>query len=57
MKNIKVGTRIRDSIGNILECVNIEGFMYEMKYVNADGLSKGSVFYVPSHFDRLQIVN
>lgn len=59
MKNIEVGTKVIDSLGNMLECVNIDGLMYEMKYVNDDGLSQGSVFYVPSHFDffGLQFVN
>ena len=58
MKNIKIGTRIKDTIGNTLECVNIEDIMYEMKYVCENGsLSVGSVFYVPSHFKSLEILN
>ena len=58
MKNIKIGTRIKDTIGNILECVSIDDIMYEMKYVSQDGsLSGGSVFYVPSHFKGLEILN
>ena len=58
MKKINIGTRIKDTIGNILECVSIDGIMYEMKYVREDGtLSGGSVFYVPSHFKGLEILN
>lgn len=57
IKYIKIGTRVKDSVGNMLECVSVDGLMYEMKYVNADGHSEGSVFYVASHFNGLQIVN
>ena len=58
MKKINIGTRIKDTIGNTLECVNIDDIMYEMKYVRQDGsLSGGSVFYVPSHFKGLEILN
>lgn len=57
MKEIKIGTRVKNTIGNILECVSINGFMYEMKWVREDGsLSVGSVFYVPSHFAELEIL-
>ena len=31
MKIIKVGTRIKDTIGNTLECVNIDDIMYEIR--------------------------
>lgn len=58
MKKIKVGTRIKNTIGSILECVDIDGLMYEMKWVREDGtLSQGSVFYVPSHFNGTEILN
>ena len=58
MKKINIGTRIKDTIGNTLECVNIDDIMYELKYVRQDGsLSGCSVFYVPSHFKGLEILN
>ena len=57
MKKITVGTRTKDLCGNILECVKIDGIMFEMKYVREDGtLSNGSVFYVPSHFEGHEIL-
>lgn len=50
MENVKIGTKVIDSLGNMLECVNIDGLMYEMKYLGVTGLSQGSVFLVPSQF-------
>lgn len=58
MKEIKIGTRVKNTIGSILECVSINDLMYEMKWVREDGsFSVGSVFYVPSHFKGLEILN
>ena len=57
MKEIKIGTRVKNTIGSILQCVSINDLMYEMKWVREDGsLSVGSVFYVPSHFKGLEIL-
>lgn len=55
MKNIKVGTKVIDSLGNMLECVSIDGLVYEMKYFGVTGLSQGSVFLVPSQFEYVRI--
>lgn len=57
MKEIRIGTRVKNTIGSILECVSINDLMYEMKWVREDGgLSVGSVFYIPSHFNGLEIL-
>jgi hypothetical protein len=52
MKKVKVGTKIKNSIGGILECVKIDGILYEFKYVLEDGtLSTGSVILLSSYFE------
>lgn len=58
MKKIEIGTRVKNTMGSVLECVSINNLMYEMKWVREDGsLSVGSAFYVPSHFKGLEILN
>lgn len=57
MKNITVGTRMKDTLGNLMECVKIDGLLYELKFVGEDGtLSVGSVIAVPSHMENYEIV-
>lgn len=57
MKVINVGTRMKDTLGNLMECVNIDGILYELKYVGEDGtLSQGSVIAVPSHMEDYEII-
>lgn len=57
MKKVNVGTKIKDLLGNILECVEINGLLYEFKYVREDGtLSEGSVIMVSSHFEMYEIL-
>lgn len=51
VKELKVGSRVINLIGDLLEIVNIDGLLYELKWVQEDGsLSKGSQIAVPSHF-------
>lgn len=57
MKNITVGTRMKDTLGNLMECVKVDGLLYELKYVGEDGtLSVGSVIAVPSHMENYEII-
>lgn len=53
VKNLKVGSKIKNILGDIQVVVSIEdGNWYEMKWIKENGeLSKGSEFKVPSHFE------
>ena len=56
-KKVNVGTRLKNSFGDVLECVGISGLLYELKYVRENGsLSEGSVIIVPSHFGMYKII-
>ena len=53
VKNLKVGSKIIDVLGDILIVTNISDNWYELKWEKENNtLSKGSLFKVPSHFDR-----
>lgn len=58
VKKLKVGSRIRGSLGDILEVVSIRrNQLYELKWVDKNGnLSEGSLFKVSSHFERDKLV-
>lgn len=53
VKNLKVGSKIENLLGDIQVVVSIEdGNWYEMKWIKENGeLSKGSEYKVPSHFE------
>lgn len=56
VKELKVGSRVIDLLDDTLEVVNIDGLLYELKWVQEDGsLSKGSQLAVPSHFKYMRI--
>ncbi|MBR5808838.1 MAG: hypothetical protein IKY39_01855 [Clostridia bacterium] len=58
MKEVKVGTLLKNLLGDTLKCVKVDGIMYELKWVHEDGsLSKGSVIAVPSHLEHYEILN
>ncbi len=59
VNSLKVGDRVKDIIDNTLEVVSIskDRMLYELKWVHEDGsMSKGSQFYVPSHFAYCEVI-
>ena len=58
VKELKVGSKIKDCLGNIKVVVSIrDNIMYELKWFNENGeLSKGSEFQVPCHFKYDKLV-
>ena len=59
VKNLKVGSKIENLLGDIQVVVSIENEnWYEMKWIKENGeLSKGSEFKVPSHFEYDTLVS
>ena len=54
---LKVGSKLVDLNGNVLVFVNrLSPIFYELKYLNGDKLSTGSVIAVPSHLEHYRLI-